>query len=94
MDSEGKYIDSQGEQQPDRRVNHKVRSVFDEAWALMEPRLNANQGKPEVSGFTLVIELRNQFPQLSSADLHLLVSVATRIQRERRQRAATKKAGT
>jgi len=81
------HVDSTETQQPDRRTNDRVRAVFDRAWALMKPLLDGTQGGAEASGFALVIRLRNEFPELTSSDLQLLVSAATRMQREHRQPA-------
>ncbi len=78
------YIDAQGQRQPDRRVHRQVRVVFEKAWVLMKPLLEAEAGKAEVSGFSLALQLRNAFPELSRAELHLLVSTAMRMQSERR----------
>lgn len=79
------YVDPTGTEQPERRANDRVRAVFERAWDLLKPILEEARGGAEASGFSLVIRLRDEFPELSSADLHLLVSAATRMQRERRQ---------
>lgn len=39
------YIDSTGQQRTDRRLHHRVREVFDRAWAVMEPMLSVTDGK-------------------------------------------------
>lgn len=81
------HAEPTGTGQPDRRTNDRVRAVFERAWDLLRPILEESRGGTETSGFALAIRLRSEFPDLSSADLHLLVSAATRMQRERRQPA-------
>ena len=79
------YIDTQGQPQSDRRVNHRVRAVFDRAWVLLEPMLEGAQDKPGgTSGFALAVALRGELPELTSAELNLLVSTAMRMRREHR----------
>mgnify|MGYP001810956960 CR=1 FL=1 len=41
--------------------------------------LESAGGRKDVSGFALAVALRDHFPQLSSAELHLLVSTAMRM---------------
>jgi hypothetical protein len=79
------YIDAQGRTQTDRRVNHRVRSVFDRAWVLLEPMLDGARDKPGgASGFALAVALRGALPELTPVELNLLVSTAMRVRRERR----------
>ncbi|EXJ17021.1 hypothetical protein [Imhoffiella purpurea] len=85
MDHQSKtYTDDQGQPLPDQRTSLQVRQVFDEAWKLLEPMLDKQGVKEPASGFMLVQELRNEFPQLSAADRHLLISTIMRMYVSRR----------
>ncbi len=62
---------------PERRVHHRVRAVYDEACALLAPMLTGEQ--EALSGFGLSHVLRNRFPGLTEAEIHILISAVTRL---------------
>lgn len=59
----------------ERRVHHRVRAVFSEACALSAPLLT-DPAEP-VSGFGMAHMLRNRYPELTDAEIHLLITAAT-----------------
>ncbi|MFN3593490.1 MAG: hypothetical protein ACK4TK_02245 [Thiobacillaceae bacterium] len=61
---------------PERRVHHRVRAVFGEACAVIAPYLV--DGGPTLSGFGLAHMLRNRYPELADAEIHVLITAATR----------------
>ncbi len=61
--------------QPERRVHLRVRAVFSEACALIATLL-ADPAGP-ISGFGMAHVLRNRYPELTDAEIHLLISAAT-----------------
>ena len=82
------YTDAQGQAQPDRRVDHRLRAAFVRAWAVLEPMLHAADGTPSSStGYALAVALRDELPELTPAERNLLISAAMRIQREHRKPA-------
>lgn len=67
---------------PERRVHHRVRAVFTEACGLIAPYLL--EGGETVSGFGLAHMLRNRYAELTEAEIHILISAATRYLQGRR----------
>lgn len=62
--------------QTERRVHHKVREVFTEACALIAPSLGKG-GMPDATAASI---LRQRYPELSSLEIHVLVTAAARAQ--------------
>lgn len=61
--------------QPERRVHHRVRAVFSEVCALIAPLLADPSGS--ISGFGMAPMLRNHYPELTDAEIHILITAAT-----------------
>jgi hypothetical protein len=72
----------------ERRVHHELRAVFDEAYARIEPLLDAAAGR-NVDDASLLIQLvlRESYPQLSPSERYLFVFAARRVHAVRRQGA-------
>lgn len=68
----------------DRREHHKVREIFTQACTLLAPHILDT--KNVVSGFTLAHMVKNHFPELSDADVHVLISTVQRMREEQRLR--------
>lgn len=63
-------------QQPERRVHHRVRTVFSEACALLAPLLT-DPAEP-ISAFGMAHMLRNRYPELTDTEIHILITAATK----------------
>lgn len=78
------YVDRDGRTAPDRRANPRVRAVFDEAYELIHPFFDpatAWGGTPlDLLAFRT---LRDAFPDLSRDEVHVIITVAERVYRER-----------
>lgn len=61
--------------QPERRAHHRVCAVFSEACALIAPLLDDPAGT--ISGFGLAHMRRNRYPELTDAEIHVLITAAT-----------------
>ena len=70
--------------QPDRRQNRQLREIFDSAYVMIEPFFDPNAGWGGHSLEHLAFRvLRENFPQLSSEDVHAIVVAAHRVYIER-----------
>lgn len=64
----------------DRRTNSRLRSVFDTAYAMIEPFFDPAQGWGGRSLEHLAFRvLRDNFPDLSSEEVHTIIAVAHRV---------------
>lgn len=75
----------------ERRVHHELRAIFDEAYARIEPLLDAEGGGADP---TLQIQwvLREAYPQLSPSERYLFVFAARRVHAERRRQRSAERA--
>lgn len=74
------YIDGEGRQQPDRRVNGQLRGLFDSAYAMIEPFFDPGAGWGGRSLEHLAFRvLRENFPQLSAEEVHAIIVAAHRL---------------
>ena len=79
-----------GTPQPDRRQNAQLREVFDSAYVVIEPFFDPNAGWGGHSLEHLAFRvLRENFPQLSSEDVHAIVVAAHRVYIERNPHKST-----
>lgn len=73
-----------GAPQPDRRQNPQLRQIFDSAYAMIEPFFDPGAGWGGHSLEHLAFRvLRENFPQLSSEEVHVIVVAAHRVFIER-----------
>ena len=71
-------------QLPDRRQDLRLRSVFDEAFVMIEPFFDPDHGWGGMSLEHLAYRIvRENFPQLSAEEVHLVVVIAHRVYIER-----------
>lgn len=64
----------------DRRTNPRLRGVFDTAYAMIEPFFDPAQGWGGRSLEHLAFRvLRDNFPDLSSEEVHTIIAVAHRV---------------
>lgn len=71
--------------QPERRTHHKVRKVFSEACVLIAPMLVSSGNPLNMSNFAIAHMLQNHFPELSHAEVHVLITAAERLYRKAQQ---------
>lgn len=77
-------IGSQEWQKADRRMNQPLREVFDSAYAMIEPFFDPQAGWGGRSLEHLAFRvLRDNFPQLSAEEVHVVIAAAHRIYIER-----------
>lgn len=74
------HTGSRGRQQVERRVNPELRSLFDSAYAMIEPFFDPAAGWGGRSLEHLAYRvLRENFPQMSAEEVHAVVVAAHRI---------------
>lgn len=70
----------------ERRQNHQLRSLFEEAYARVEPCLDPKQAWGRVPLEHLAFRmLREAYPDLPPQEVRLLVCASVRVYRQRRQ---------
>ncbi|MDR3323114.1 MAG: hypothetical protein LBS89_02805 [Zoogloeaceae bacterium] len=70
--------------QSDRRQNHELRQIFESAYLLVEPFFDLSQGQPlEYLAFQ---RLRENYPDLSHEEVHVIVTASRRVYGERHPR--------
>lgn len=87
----GQQLPQQGPQGPqgERRQDFRLRAVFDSAYSLVEPFFDPEAGWAGHSLEHLAFRvIRENFPDLSSGDVHVLVVAAHRIYIERHPSAS------
>lgn len=78
---------------PERREHHRVREIFVQACALISPVIAANDNIRTVSNFAMAHMLSEHFPELTSAEVHIVIGTAERLHREERLQAILNKKG-
>jgi len=74
------YTDATGKAQVERRTRETLRSVFDSAYAMMEPFFDPATGWGGRSLEHLAFRiLRENFPMLSADEVHVLIAAAHRV---------------
>jgi hypothetical protein len=69
---------------PERRQNHRLRELFEQAYALIAPFYECDRtwlGQPQTS--LAYHTLREQLPELSPAEAHLIVVAVARAWHQR-----------
>lgn len=66
--------------QQERRQHHTLREIFPAACRLLAPMV----GSAPLSDFSVMHVLREQYPQLSSTEVQVMVTAIQRLQREGR----------
>lgn len=77
----------------ERRENHRVREVFIQACKLLAPVVAGNDQVKTVSNFAMAHMLQEHFPELSSAEVHIVIATAEKVHREERLHALLNKKG-
>ena len=76
--------DSNNSIQNERRVHHAVREVFMQACALLAPFIIGNEKALSTSSFAMVHMVNNHFPELSSSEVHIVITTVERLHHENR----------
>lgn len=75
----------------ERREHHQVREVFVRACGLLAPMVASNDKVQTVSNFAMTHILREHFPELSSAEIHIVIVTVEKMHREDRLHAILNK---
>ena len=68
--------------QNERRVHHHVREVFVNACELLAPIVAGNDNVKLVSSFAMMQIVKENFPDLSSSEINIIISTVERMHRE------------
>jgi len=77
----------------ERRQHHHVREVFVQACGLLAPIIAGNDQIKTVSSFAMAHMLREHFPELSSSEIHVVITTAEKMHKEERLHAILNKNG-
>lgn len=77
----------------ERRENHQVREVFERACGLLAPIVAGNDNVKTVSNFAMAHMVEEHFPELSSAQVHIVIETVEKMHREDRINAILNKKG-
>lgn len=77
----------------ERRENHRVREIFAQACALLAPVVAANDNVKTVSNFAMAHMVQEHFPELTSAEVHIVILTVEKMHREERLQAILNKKG-
>lgn len=74
------HVDSRGQEHTERRMNPRLRELFDNAYAMIEPFFDPAVGWGGRSLEHLAFRvLRENFPQLAVEEVHAVIVAAHRI---------------
>jgi hypothetical protein len=77
-------MEERGTQGAERRRNPQLRVVFDHAYPILEPFFDPSSGwDAHTRQHVAAGLLQDNFPELSSPDVHLIIVAAGRVFRER-----------
>ncbi len=77
----------------ERRQHHQIREVFASACALLAPVVAGNDNIKTVSSFAMAHMLAEHFPELSSAEIQIVIATVEKVHREERLHAILNKKG-
>ena len=77
----------------ERREHHPVREIFVQACELLAPIVAGNDTVKTVSNFAMAHMVQEHFPQLSSAEVHIVILTVEKIHKEERLHAILNKKG-
>ncbi len=77
----------------ERREHHPVRKIFVQACELLAPIVAGNDTVKTVSNFAMAHMVQEHFPQLSSAEVHIVILTVEKIHKEERLHAILNKKG-
>ena len=68
--------------QNERRVHSQVREVFVSACELLAPIVAGNDTVKMVSSFAMMQIVKENYPELSSTEIHIIISTVEKMHRE------------
>lgn len=77
----------------ERRENPKIRDIFVQACALLAPVVAGNDTVKTVSNFAMAHMVQDHFPELTSAEVHIVIMTVEKMHREERLQAILNKKG-
>ncbi len=77
----------------DRREHHQVREVFAQACALLAPIVAGNDTVKTFSNFAMAHMVQEHFPELSAAEVHIVIVTVEKLHKEERLQAILNKKG-
>jgi hypothetical protein len=77
----------------ERRRHHQIREIFIHACELLAPVVAGNDATPTVSNFAMTRMVQDHFPELTSAEAHVVVVTVEKLHREERLHAILNKKG-
>lgn len=77
----------------ERREHHHVREVFEQCCALLAPIVAANANVKTVSNFGMSHVLMGHFPELSSAEINIVILTVEKMHSNGRLQAMVTKQG-
>ncbi|MFA6014762.1 MAG: hypothetical protein WC742_06795 [Gallionellaceae bacterium] len=75
----------------ERRQHTQVREVFVRACELLAPIVAGNDTIKTVSNFAMAHMVEQHFPELSPAEIHIVIATVEKLHREERLQAILKK---
>ena len=75
----------------ERRQHNQVREVFVQACELLAPIVAGNDTIKTVSNFAMAHMVEQHFPELSPAEIHIVILTVEKMHREERLQAILKK---
>lgn len=77
----------------ERREHHQVREIFVHACELLAPIIAGNDTVKTFSNFAMAHMVQEHFPELSAAEVHIVILTVEKLHREERLRAILNKKG-
>jgi hypothetical protein len=75
----------------ERRQHHQIREIFDRACELLAPIVAANHPVKTVSSFAMAHMMQEHFPELSLAEVNIVILTVEKMNREERLHAILNK---
>lgn len=77
----------------ERREHHQVREIFVHACELLAPIVAANDTVKTISNFAMARMVQEHFPELSAAEINIVIVTVEKMHREERLQAILNKKG-
>lgn len=77
----------------ERREHHQVREIFVHACELLAPIVAGNDTVKTISNFAMAHMVQEHFPELSAAEINIVIVTVEKLHREERLHAILNKKG-
>ena len=77
----------------ERREHHQIREIFAQACTLLAPIVAGNDTVKTISNFAMAHMVQEHFPELSAAEIHIVIVTVEKLHREERLQAILSKKG-